>query len=74
VNTPYFSDYAGNHFNEAAIFWFGKVSPTENYADLRFAYDDDILWVTSLRLTKTYGMTQVPPAIPYLILTVPLYK
>ena len=45
VNTPYFSDHAGNHFNEAAIFWFGKVSPTENYADLRFAYDNDILWV-----------------------------
>ncbi len=45
VNMPYFSGDAADHFTEAAIFWFGKVSPSENYADIRFAYDNNKLWV-----------------------------
>jgi len=45
VNVPYFSGNAADHFSEAAIFWFGKVSPSENYADVRFAYDQTKLWV-----------------------------
>ncbi len=45
VNIPYFSDNAANHFSEAAIFWFGRVSPSENYADIRFAYDNSKLYV-----------------------------
>ncbi len=45
VNVPYFSDNAATHFSEAAIFWFGRVTPSENYADIRFAYDNTKLWV-----------------------------
>ncbi|HMN61127.1 MAG TPA: DNRLRE domain-containing protein [Anaerolinea sp.] len=45
VNTPYFSDDAAKHFSEAAVFWFGQVSPSTNYADIRFAYDNTKLWV-----------------------------
>lgn len=36
VNMPYFADAVP--VNQAAIFWFGKVTPSENYADVRVAY------------------------------------
>ena len=29
-----------------AVFWFGQVTPTTNYADARIAYTDDALFVT----------------------------
>jgi hypothetical protein len=45
VNVPYFSGNAADHDHEAAIFWFGRVTASENYADIRFAYDNNILWV-----------------------------
>ena len=31
--------------NEAAIVWFGQVTPASNYADVRVAYTDKELWV-----------------------------
>nr|NIV34580.1 DNRLRE domain-containing protein [Anaerolineae bacterium] len=40
VNAPY--DVPGE---EAAIFWFGRVTPTENYADVRVGYRDEYLFV-----------------------------
>jgi len=43
VNTPYFS--GGIPFERTAIFWFGKVSPTENYADVRIGYNSAELFV-----------------------------
>jgi hypothetical protein len=43
VNAPYFSD--GLHFDETAVFWFGRVTPNENYADVRVGYIDRALWV-----------------------------
>jgi hypothetical protein len=45
INAPYFADDAATHFSEAAIFWFGKLNSTDNYADLRVAYDNNKLWV-----------------------------
>ena len=30
---------------ETAIFWFGRVTPAENYADVRTAYNDDELYL-----------------------------
>ena len=47
VNVPYFPSItqADDHFAEAAVFWFGKVTPSENYADIRFSYDNTKLWV-----------------------------
>jgi hypothetical protein len=35
VNIPYTSDLA-----QSAVFWFGDVSPTNNYADVRMSYND----------------------------------
>jgi hypothetical protein len=41
VNAPYF-DGAAN-YSELAVFWFGRVTPTENYADVRIGYNRDKL-------------------------------
>ena len=32
-------------FSEAAVFWFGRVTPTTNYADVRVGYNDEELWI-----------------------------
>ena len=43
VNVPYFSGDV--RFSQAAILWFGRVTPTTNYADVRVGYNDEELWV-----------------------------
>ena len=45
VNLPYFSDGSAQHFSEAAVSWFGAVTPSQNYADIRLSYDSTRLWV-----------------------------
>ena len=40
VNAPY--NVPGH---EGAVFWFGQVTPSENYADVRVGYWDDLLFV-----------------------------
>jgi hypothetical protein len=57
VNAPYFSD--GLHFDETAVFWFGRVTPNENYADVRVGYIDRALWVHVNVSDRRCGMT--PP-------------
>jgi hypothetical protein len=32
-------------YSETAIFWFGRVTPVENYADVRVGYSDSYLYV-----------------------------
>lgn len=43
VNAPHFSNDL--IFDQTAVFWFGRVTPTENYADVRVAYIDQALWL-----------------------------
>jgi hypothetical protein len=43
INAPYFGDQV--RYPETAIFWFGQVTPTENYADVRLGYTDQELFV-----------------------------
>jgi len=43
VNAPYFSQE--DRFSERAIFWFGKVNRTENYANIRISYTSSELLV-----------------------------
>lgn len=43
VNAPFFGTAV--QINEAAIFWFGKVTLTENYTDVRVGYTNDFLYV-----------------------------
>ncbi|MER3399653.1 MAG: hypothetical protein C4313_00725 [Thermoflexus sp.] len=45
VNAPRLSDPLGTDFARMAIFWFGRVTPTANYADVRVAYTDTELVV-----------------------------
>lgn len=43
VHAPYFP--AGVRYAETAIFWFGQVTSTENYADVRVGYSESALYV-----------------------------
>jgi hypothetical protein len=43
VNAPYFSSSV--NFTQTAIFWFGQVTPSSNYADVRIAYTQSELYV-----------------------------
>jgi hypothetical protein len=43
INLPYFEDHI--RYPETAIFWFGKVTPTVNYTDVRLGYNDQELFV-----------------------------
>ena len=42
VNAPYFDGEVP--FPETAVFWFGQVTPTDNYADVRVGYNGDELY------------------------------
>lgn len=43
VNVPYFDSEVP--FPETAVFWFGRVTPTDNYADVRVGYNDGELYL-----------------------------
>ena len=43
VNVPHFD--GDIKYSETAIFWFGKVTLTDNYADVRVGYNDTELYV-----------------------------
>jgi len=53
VNLPYFAETrlqdidlaAPIVFTETAVFWFGAITPAENYADVRVGYNDNDLYV-----------------------------
>lgn len=45
VNAPY-SDRETPPVSGHAVFWFGQVTSTTNYADTRIAYNDEALFVT----------------------------
>lgn len=43
VNVPHFEDSI--RFTQTAIVWFGEVTPTNNYVDVRIGYNQDELYV-----------------------------
>ena len=43
VNAPYFNDKI--EFVLTAVFWLGKVTPSDNYMDVRVGYNDQELWI-----------------------------
>ena len=43
VHVPYFQDEI--HFEQTAIFWFGHVTPIDNYADVRIGYTSQFLYI-----------------------------
>src|SRR2546421_3259979 len=44
INIPYFNNSAVP-FNQTAIFWFGSVSSSDNYVDVRMGYNNNELYV-----------------------------
>ncbi len=46
VNAPYTTSVNGGWPKDRAIFWFGQVNPTSNYADVRTVYNDTQLIIT----------------------------
>ncbi|MFL5698044.1 MAG: DNRLRE domain-containing protein [Ktedonobacteraceae bacterium] len=44
INIPYFNTSAVP-FNQTAIFWFGSVSSSDNYTDVRMGYNNNELYV-----------------------------
>jgi hypothetical protein len=59
VNAPYFADHV--RYEETAIFWFGHVTPTETYADVRVGYDNSKLYV-NLVIFDCYLWYDVSPS------------
>ena len=60
VNAPYF---AGNvPFAQAAIFWFGRVNPGENYVDVRVGYNDQDLYVHTAAVDRRLWYDTTPSA------------
>jgi hypothetical protein len=46
VNAPYFAVAdVDERFSELAVFWYGAVTPTTNYTDVRIGYNDTELFV-----------------------------
>lgn len=43
INIPYFSDEI--EFSEMAILWFGQVTPTINYSDIRVGYNNTEIYL-----------------------------
>jgi len=58
VNVPYF---AGDvRFAETAIFWFGRVTPTENYVDVRVGYNENHLYLRLAAFDKRLWYDRSP--------------
>ena len=60
VNAPYFD--AAVRYSEMAVFWFGKITPTENYADVRVGYNSQqfVLNVAAFDRRLWYDTTPSP--------------
>jgi len=63
VNAPYFA--SDIRFSETAIFWFGRVTPTENAVDVRVGYNDDYLFlhVSAIDRRAWYDTTPTPETL-----------
>ena len=64
VNVPYFTDFdiTASRFKDMAIFWFGRVTPSENYTDVRIAYNQEALWVYLAVFDRRLWFDQTPAA------------
>src|SRR5215472_341659 len=51
INAPFFSGPVP--FNKTAIFWFGNITSTDNYTDVRVGYNSSELYI-DLRIVDRY--------------------
>lgn len=59
VNAPFFQGDV--RFSETAVFWFGRVALTENYADVRVGYNAEELWVHAVIIDRRLWWDDTPP-------------
>ncbi|MBP8000423.1 MAG: DNRLRE domain-containing protein [Chloroflexi bacterium] len=67
INAPYFADLMNgdgtiNRFGEMALTWFGEISPSENYLDIRAAYDADELVIYAAVIDRLIWYDTSPAA------------
>lgn len=58
VNVPYFPGEVT--YGETAIFWFGSISPTENYADVRVGYNSQELYLNVAAIDRAVWYDEQP--------------
>lgn len=65
VNVPPLGDPLNNDFPRMAIFWFGKVTPTANYADVRVAYTSSelVVYVAVIDRRLWFASSPSPPTL-----------
>ncbi len=64
VHSPYFSSdrFEQPPFGQLAIFWFGQVTPTTNYADVRIGHTDEALTVALAVFDRRLSFDAAPAA------------
>jgi hypothetical protein len=64
VNAPYFNvaDVTATKFTEMSIFWFGRVSLAENYADVRVGYNNTHVYVNVSIFDRRLWYDETPSA------------
>lgn len=67
INIPYFTDLMNangtiNRFSEMSVAWFGHITPSQNYIDVRAAYDGDELVIYTATIDRQiwYDITPSP--------------
>lgn len=60
VNLPFFEDKVS--FEQTAIFWFGQVTLSENYADVRAGYTQDELYIHVAVFDRNLWYDKTPSA------------
>jgi hypothetical protein len=67
MNAPYFADLMNgdgtiNRFSEMSIAWFGAITPSENFIDVRAAYDADELVIYTAIVDRQIWYDTTPSA------------
>lgn len=64
VHAPYFNGSV--LYPQTAIFWFGRITPTENYTDVRVGYNDNHLYVNFAVVDRRlwYDTSPMPAEMP----------
>jgi hypothetical protein len=62
-DAPHFTtaDVLYDSFDEMAIFWFGRITPTENAMDVRVGYNDTALYVNVAVFDRLFWYDQTDP-------------
>jgi hypothetical protein len=61
-HVPYFpvADVFGQAFEKMMVFWFGRVTPTNNYTDVRLGYNDQALFIDVAVIDRSLWYNPTP--------------